>query len=162
MSRAVRRASTRRTTATVDAPGIGGVDVAARPRHDEVMIEMIENAPDGVLGFRAVGEVTASDYESVLDPAIDRTLQSQEKVNLVIVLGDRFERYSLGAMWQDTMLSGKPHRVWGRCALVTGHSVIAEIIHSLAFLFPGDLRFFPLDQEHAALAWAAGGDDTGS
>ncbi|MDZ8200196.1 STAS/SEC14 domain-containing protein [Microbacterium sp. SSW1-59] len=120
------------------------------------MIEEIENAPAGVLGFRAVGEVTASDYETVLDPAIDRTLETHDRVNLVIVLGERFERYSLGAVWQDTLLSGKPHRVWGRCALVTGHSMIAEIIHSLAFLFPGDLRFFALDQEDAALAWAAG------
>lgn len=130
-----------------------------RPRDDEVMIETIDDVPDGVLGFRAVGDVTAEDYEKVLDPALDRALAAHEKVNLVMVLGDRFERYSLGAMWQDTLLSGKPRRVWGRCAVVTGHSVIAEIIHSLAFLFPGDLRFFAVDREEAAIAWAAGGDD---
>ena len=82
------------------------------------MIETIDDVPDGVLGFRAVGDVTAEDYEKVLDPALDRALASHEKVNLVMVLGDRFERYSLGAMWQDTLLSGKPRRVWGRCAVV--------------------------------------------
>ena len=47
-----------------------------RPRDDEVMIETIDDVPDGVLGFRAVGDVTAEDYEKVLDPALDRALSS--------------------------------------------------------------------------------------
>ena len=35
------------------------------------MIEILEDLPAGVIGFRAVGAVAASDYETVLDPAID-------------------------------------------------------------------------------------------
>ena len=32
------------------------------------MIEVLEDMPDGVVGVEAVGEVTASDHETVLTP----------------------------------------------------------------------------------------------
>jgi len=35
------------------------------------MIEPIEQAPDGVLAFKAVGKIEAADYETVLTPAIE-------------------------------------------------------------------------------------------
>ena len=118
------------------------------------MIETIHGLPDGVIGFRAVGTVEASDYERVLDPAIDAAVESGAKVNLVFVLGDDFERYSMGALWQDARLEGKPAHVWGRIALVTDHAVIGEIIHGIAFLFPCELRIFAVSALDDAIAWA--------
>lgn len=118
------------------------------------MIETLSDLPDGVLGFRAVGEISASDYETVLDPAIDAALEVRDRVNIVFVLGDEFERYSLGAMWQDAALGGKPHSRWGRIALVTNHSMIAEIVHGVAFMVPADLKVFPVDAMEAAARWA--------
>ena len=121
------------------------------------MIETMHGLPDDVLGFRAVGAVEASDYESVLDPAIDAAVEAGRKVNLVFVLGDEFERYSLGAMWQDAKLEGKPASVWGRIALVTDHGLIGEIVHGLSFLLPGDVRIFAVAAIDDAVAWAAAG-----
>lgn len=120
-------------------------------------ITALPDLPTGVLGFRASGVVEASDYESVLDPALDATIDSGDKINLVYVLGDDLERYSLGALWQDGKLEGKPSRVWGRIALVTNHSVIGEAIHLVSFAFPCDLKLFRLDEEDAAIKWAAKG-----
>jgi hypothetical protein len=119
------------------------------------MIESLHGLPDGVLGFRAIGAVEASDYESTLDPAIDAVIEAGDKVNLVFVLGEEFERYSLGALWQDAKLEGKPSRVWGRIALVTDHTVIGEVIHGIAFLFPCELRIFAVSALDDAIAWAA-------
>ena len=124
-------------------------------RHDGHMIEQLQGLPDTVIGFRAVGTVEASDYAAVIDPAIDATIAAGRKVNLVFVLGDEFERYSMGAMWQDALLEGKPERTWGRIALVTDHAVIAEVVHGIAFLFPGDLRIFAVAAEADAVHWAA-------
>jgi len=121
------------------------------------MIETLHGLPDGVLGFRAVGAVEASDYETVLDPALDATIEAGATVNLVFVLGEEFERYSLGALWQDAKLEGKPAHVWGRIALVTDHSIIGEIIHGIAFLFPCELRIFAVSALDDAIAWAAEG-----
>ena len=121
------------------------------------MIEKLEDLPDSVIGFRAVGTVEASDYQSVVDPAIEAAIAEGRRVNLVFVLGDEFERYSLGGMWQDALLEGKPQRTWGRIALVTDHSLIGEIIHGIAFLFPFDLRIFAVAAQQAAIEWAAEG-----
>jgi hypothetical protein len=119
-------------------------------------IEVIDGTPKGVLGFRGVGTVTADDYRAVLDPAIARVVAEEGTLNVVYVLGDDFEHYSLGAMWQDAKLEGVPHRAWGRMALVTGHSGVAELVHLFAFAFPGEVRIFPLNGESDALAWASG------
>jgi len=121
------------------------------------MIELLPDLPDTVIGFRAVGTVEASDYESVIDPAIDATIAAGRKVNLVFVLDDDFERYSMGAMWQDALLEGKPGRSWGRIALVTDHAVIGEVIHGIAFLFPGEVRIFAVAAQAEAVAWTAEG-----
>jgi hypothetical protein len=121
------------------------------------MIEQLNDLPDSVIGFRAVGAVEASDYQSVVDPAIDATIAAGHKVNLVFVLGEEFERYSLGAMWQDALLEGKPERTWGRIALVTDHSIVGEIIHGIAFLLPGDLKIFAVAAEADAVQWASEG-----
>jgi hypothetical protein len=121
------------------------------------MIEQLHDLPDGVIGFRAIDTVAASDYENVVDPAIDATIADGRKVNLVFVLGEEFERYSLGAMWQDALLEGKPERSWGRIALVTDHAIIGEIIHGIAFLFPCDLKIFAVDAQADAVQWASEG-----
>ena len=121
------------------------------------MIEQLHDLPASVIGFRAVGTVEASDYQAVVDPVIDATIEKGDRVNLVFVLGDEFERYSMGAMWQDALLEGKPDRSWGRIALVTDHGVIAEIIHGIAFLFPFDLRIFAVSAQADAVQWASEG-----
>ena len=91
------------------------------------MIEQLEDMPPGVLGFRAIGTIEASDYREVLDPAFDAVLADQEQLNLVLVMGDRFDHVSLGAMLEDAKLITFPHEVWGRAAFVTNHEVLGGI-----------------------------------
>lgn len=121
------------------------------------MIEKLQDLPDSVLGFRAVGTVAAEDYETVVEPEIDAVIAAGHRVNLVFVLDDQFERYSLGAMWQDALLEGKPERTWGRIALVTDHALIGEIIHGIAFLLPCDVKIFAVAAQAAAVQWASEG-----
>jgi hypothetical protein len=126
------------------------------------MIERLEGMPEGVLGFRAVGVVSAEDYRDVLDPAIDAALAVQEKVHLVVVMGPDFDRMSLGAMWQDAMLAGRPWSSWGRAALVTDHDVLAGVARAFGGLVPGDFKVFRLADQDDAVAWVAEGSGVGS
>jgi hypothetical protein len=119
------------------------------------MIETLQGLPEGVIGVRAQGTVEAADYETMIDPAIDAAIAEGRRVNLVYVLGDEFERYSLSAVWQDARLEGKPAHVWGRIALVTDHPMLAEVVHGLSFLFPGEVRTFSVAALDDAIAWAA-------
>ena len=114
------------------------------------MIEPLEDVPAGVLGFRAIGTIEASDYREVLDPAIEAVLADREQLNLVIVLGEGFDRLSLGAMLEDARLITFPHEVWGRAAFVTNHEVLGGIATAFGGLVPGEFRVFPLDKQDEA------------
>lgn len=124
------------------------------------MIEPLEGLPAGVIGFRAVGTIEASDYRDVLDPAFDAAIANGGKINCVVVLGSEFDHYSLGAMFEDAKLIGRPLSAWNRAAFVTNHDVLAGIATALGGLVPGDFRVFPLDRQDEAVAWVAEGVTT--
>lgn len=121
------------------------------------MIEPLENLPDGVIGFRAVGTIEPDDYKDVLDPAIDAATQGGEKVRLVYVIGDDFDRYTVGALWQDSKLgAGHNIRSWERVAFVTNHDWLGHAAALFAPVIPGEIKVFPLEEQDAAVAWAGG------
>ena len=124
------------------------------------MIEPLEDLPAGVIGFRAVGTIEASDYRDVLDTAIDAAVAEHDRIDLVFVMGDEFDHFSLGAMLQDAELVSVPHEAWGRAAFVTNHEVLAGIATAFGGLVPGEFRVFPLAQQDAAIAWVAEGVGT--
>jgi len=119
------------------------------------MIEPLEGLPAGVIGYRAVGTIEASDYRDVLDPAIDAAVAEHDRINLVFVMGDEFDHYSLGAMLQDAKLVSVPHEAWGRAAFVTNHDVLAGIATAFGGLVPAEFRVFPLAQQDEAVSWVA-------
>ncbi|HEY7732709.1 MAG TPA: STAS/SEC14 domain-containing protein [Gaiellaceae bacterium] len=119
------------------------------------MIEPIAGAPAGVLAFRAVGEVGASDYESVLAPAIEAAIDEHGKVRLVYELGPGFDGYSAGAAWEDLKLGTAHLTKWERCAVVTDHRLIADGVRAFSWLMPGEVKVFPANALDDALAWAA-------
>lgn len=121
------------------------------------MIEQLSDMPDGVVGFRAVGTVEPDDYTKIVDPAIDAVLANHPKLNLVYVVGDDFDRYSLGALWQDAKLGFKDPRVWGRLAMVTNHDWLRHAMAIFGPITPGHTRVFDVDQLDDAVSWAGGG-----
>lgn len=120
------------------------------------MIEPLENLPEGVIGFRAIGVIEPDDYKNVLDPAIETATAGGDPVRLVIVIGDDFDRYSLGAMWQDTKL-GTTHslKTWGRVAFVSNHDWIVHATKIFAPIMPGEVKTFDVEQVDEAAVWAA-------
>lgn len=118
-------------------------------------LQQIPHLPAATIGLRASRTVTAEDYTTVLDPAIDAALEHEQPINLVYVLGPDFDRYSLDAMWQDLKLVRIPGSAWGRIALVTDHKALGEAVHLFGFLIPAEVRVFPVANESDAIAWVA-------
>ena len=117
------------------------------------MFEPMSGLPDGVIGFEAVGEVEASDYEDVLMPALARGAESGG-VRLVLVLGDRFKGYSPGAMKEDAGLVSHAN-AWKRTAVVSDLGWVAHLATAFGWMVPGKFKRFGLAQRDAALAWVA-------
>jgi len=120
------------------------------------MIERIEGAPEGVLAFKAVGEVHAADYEEVLKPAVDEALAGGGKLRVVIEIGPDFDTYSAGAAWDDMTLGFSHLRDWERCAVVTDRDWVRHAAKAFGWMMPGQLRVFAVSEQDAAMAWAAG------
>ena len=119
------------------------------------MIEPLPDLPDGVLGFEAVGEIHSDDYRDTLVPALEAAGETGE-IRLVYVIGDRFERYSAGASWQDAKLGIHHHGKWHRTALVSDLDWVHHLIGVLGWAVPGEMKVFGLAELDAAVAWAAG------
>jgi SpoIIAA-like len=120
------------------------------------MIEMIDVPGDGTLGFVAKGEVTGSDYETVLVPAIERALAERDKISLLYVLGDDFSGYELAAMWDDTKVGMGHLFSWERIALVTDHDGYRRMAQGFGFLIPAEVRVFPTSEVDEAKSWVGG------
>jgi hypothetical protein len=121
------------------------------------MLEALNDLPNGVIGFEAVGEIHSKDYEEVLRPAVDAAASAGE-IRLVYVLGSRFDGYSAGAGWQDARLGAAHHQAWKRVALVSDVDWISHLASVFGWMIPGDFELFGLSELPQAIAWAAGSD----
>ena len=71
-------------------------------------------------------------------------------------LGDQFDGYSVAAGWEDTKLGIGHVSKWKRIALVTNHDWIRHTVGMFGWMVPGDVKVFPLQDQSAAMEWAAG------
>lgn len=118
------------------------------------MLEPLDNMPDRVIGFEAVGTVHARDYEQVLALAV-RAAAATGEVRLVLLFGDRFEGYSGGAAWEDAMLGIDHLGHWKRTALVSDAAWVSHLVHSLGWMVPGQIRAFAQAELDDAVEWAS-------
>jgi len=119
------------------------------------MLQPIEGLPSSVVAFEASGEVEASDYQDVLDPAVDAALEAHDKVRFLYVLGDEFEGYTAHAMWEDTKVGVGHWARWEKIALVTDDHTYHNAVKAFGWLFPGDLKLFSLAELADAKDWIA-------
>jgi hypothetical protein len=117
------------------------------------MIEVMTDLPERVLGLKAIGEVSANDYKTVLVPAIEEKLTKHKKVRLLYVLGDDFEGYTSGAAWEDAKVGMKHLTSFERVAVVTDVDWIEKMVKAFGFALPGEVRVFEDDDLEEARIW---------
>jgi hypothetical protein len=119
------------------------------------MIRVLEGLPENVLGVEAVGKVTDDDYESVLVPAIRERREAQGKIRLVYVLGEEFDGWTLGALWDDAKVGLGDTPAWERIAVVSDKDWLRHTLKAFGWMVPGEVRVFGEDELDAAADWAA-------
>ena len=118
-------------------------------------MERIE-CPDGVLGFKAVGEIEKSDYDEVLGPAVRAMLDERDELRFVYVVGDEFDGYSASAVFEDAKLGLGHLTKWERIAIVTNHEWLRRSMAMFGWMMPGEVKTFSLAEVDDAIGWAAG------
>lgn len=119
------------------------------------MVERIPDLPDNVLGFTARGTVTASDYESVIVPAVEALLARQGKARFLYHLGAEFSGFEAAAVWDDTKLGLKHLRGWERMAVVSDVEWIRAAIRIFGLAIPGHVRVFHDRELGEAKRWVS-------
>lgn len=122
------------------------------------MIDRIEEMPAGAVGLRATGKLTKDDYTGVLEPVLGEAVDSGE-LRLLFVLTD-FEGIELGAVPEDFKTGMqtwvRDHSAWKRFALVTDVEWVAKAMHMFAWMTPGEVMTYGLDELDRAKRWVAG------
>jgi hypothetical protein len=117
------------------------------------MIERIHGLPDNVLGFRARGEVTGTDYERVLIPAVEEALVTHRKIRLLYHLDEDFTGFDAKAMWDDAKVGLQHLTAWERIAMVTDITWLRGMVTALGFILPAQVRLFRNSELEIALKW---------
>jgi hypothetical protein len=122
------------------------------------MIEQLDDMPPGTIGFRATGHVTRDEYRDVLLPPVRAAAEAGD-VRMLFAVGPGFEEFEPGALVEDSKMGltlGIGHlHAWKRTALVTDVDWIKKALRMFAWLTPGDVEVFELDQLEDAKAWVS-------
>lgn len=121
------------------------------------MIETIDDVPPGTIGFDASGKLTREDYRNVLEPALRKAAEAGE-IRMLFRLTD-FHGLE-PAVWYDDVKTGLGlgighHSAWKKSAIVTDVGWVGKAFEFFAWLTPGEVKVFGLDQIDAARSWAA-------
>ena len=117
------------------------------------MFKHIASAPPGIVAFEAEGEITDSDYKTILIPAVETAKEALGKVRILLRFGPAFKGYSAHAMLDDTMLGLAHWKDFERLAVVTDVDWIAHGVRLFGPLIPAETRIFPAGDTEAALDW---------
>lgn len=117
------------------------------------MIRLLSNLPDNVVGVDASGHVDASDYETVLVPAVEAALKRHGKVRFLYVLSTGFTGFTSGAIWEDAKLGIGHFSAWEKMAVVTDLSWVANAVGLFRFFMPCPVQVFAIKDRAEAEAW---------
>lgn len=122
------------------------------------MIEMLSDMPEGVTGLRVSGRLGGDELREVR-PAIEEKLKSGE-IRIVEVIASDYQGFGPGGLAEDLKLGLgvvlPHHSVFKRIAVVTDKDWVSHTLHALAWMVPGELAVFGLDELERAKQWAAG------
>jgi stage II sporulation SpoAA-like protein len=122
------------------------------------MIELLPDMPEGVTGVRVSGRLGGDEIRDV-KPTIGEMMNTDE-IRIVEVIAPDYEGFGPGGLLGDLKLAFTTvwphHSAFKRIAVVSDEQWVALTLHALAWLIPGELAVFKLDELERAKDWAAG------
>ncbi|RUT72104.1 STAS/SEC14 domain-containing protein [Flavobacterium cupreum] len=119
------------------------------------MIQTIP-APDNVVAFRALGEVTANDYKTIIAPAVKRLVEQINEINFLFLIDTEIENFTASAWLEDAFIGLKNFGKWNRAAIVTDSDHAISFTNAFSYVVPGNFKGFKKDAFEQALEWVQG------
>jgi len=117
------------------------------------MIQFMPESSGNVLGVKATGKLTDTEYKQVLIPKFEALFEQHEKLNVLFYMDGAFEGWDLEAAWDDASYGLKHRADFGKLAVVGGPAWVDWCIKLSGFLMKGEIKIFPADQLNRAWAW---------
>ena len=122
------------------------------------MIEVLPDMPDGVAGIQVSGRLRGEDLRE-FKPEMEELLHGSD-IRIVEVIASDYEGFGPGGLVEDLKLGFGAlfahHSAFKRIAVVSDKEWVAHTLHALAWMVPGELEIFGLDELERAKQWAAG------
>lgn len=122
------------------------------------MIEVLPDMPRGVTGIRVSGRLRGEDLRE-LKPTLQELLNTAE-IRIVEVVASDYEGFGSGGLIEDLKLGLGAliahHSAFKRIAVVSDKDWVVHALHAFAWMVPGELGLFGLDELERAKQWAAG------
>jgi hypothetical protein len=117
------------------------------------MIEFMPESTGGVLGVRASGLLTASDYYDVFVPRLEREIAAHGKLRILFYMDEAFRGWDAGAAWANTKLDFAHARDFDKIAMIGAPRWEEFCIGLASHLMKGEMRTFPPEQIAQAWEW---------
>ncbi len=121
------------------------------------MIDALSDMPAGVTGIRVSGRLRGDDLRK-FKPTMEKLLKAGE-IRIVEVIASDYEGFGPGGLVEDLKLGlgalFQHHSAFKRIAVVTDKEWVVHTLHALAWMVPGELALFRLDDLERAKEWAA-------
>lgn len=121
------------------------------------MIEVLSDVPEGVVGFRVSGRLAGNElreFTSTIKEALN-----DDELRIVEVIASDYEGFGPGGLAEDLKLGlgmlFQHHSAFKKIAVVTDQEWVAYTLHALAWMVPGEISLFGLDELDRAKVWAA-------
>ncbi|MEU9606023.1 STAS/SEC14 domain-containing protein [Streptomyces sp. NPDC048057] len=119
------------------------------------MLQRLGGAPAGVDALTAVGVVSRSDYETVIEPLVDSARAEGRRIRILCEFGPAFRSFAPGAVWEDLKVGTRSMRLFEGCAIVSDIGWIREATRLTRFLMPCPVRAYDGHEREEALRWLA-------
>jgi hypothetical protein len=120
------------------------------------MIEVLPDMPQGVTGIRVSGRLLGDDLRE-FKPAMEELLTGE--IRIVEIIASDYEGFGPGGLVEDLKLGFgallQHHSAFKRIAVVSDKEWVAHTLRALAWMVPGELALFGLDELERAKEWAA-------
>ena len=122
---------------------------------EEHMIEKLRDLPDGVLGLRVGGRLTAKDYDDVIAQMVDDAVREGGRLRCLVEIDQDFIGLTPPAVVDDVRLGFHAFAAVDGVAVVAASGWAVTATRWAAFFVPFPMRVFRPEDRAAAADWLA-------
>ena len=119
------------------------------------MIQYLQNLPENIVGFKAVGEITEKDFSDTVMPKVKELIDTTDKLNYLLILETDLNNFTIGAWMKDAMMGIKHLTKWNRAAIVSDVEAIRNFTDFFSYLMPGEFKGFEHKDIQEAIDWVS-------